>query len=266
MKFNKIGITIGENVKLGKNVRIGDYATIYDNSIIGDNSIISNHAIVGEPTNNYYHDSSYENPTTIIGANANIRSHSVIYAGNEIGENLHTGHHVTLREFNKIGNNCSFGNYTEMHGYADLGNYVRMHSRVGFGKYAKIDDFVFVSPNSGAADDPQPPSNDCIPIYLGAYSFIAILVGILPGVRVGKHCLVGAQSLIAKDIPDYSFAMGIPAKRVIDIRKIKSKHNPEIPYYPWPYSFEKGMPWQGMGFETWAKRNNKEVPERFMAV
>ena len=31
-------------------------------------------------------------------------------------------------------------------------------------------------------------------------------------VRIGKHCVIGANSVVTKDIPDYSVAAGIPAK------------------------------------------------------
>lgn len=35
---------------------------------------------------------------------------------------------------------------------------------------------------------------------------------ILPGVHIGKHVTIGANSVVTKDIPDYSVAAGIPAK------------------------------------------------------
>lgn len=37
-------------------------------------------------------------------------------------------------------------------------------------------------------------------------------VVIVGNVHVGKHCVIGANSVVAKDIPDYSVAAGIPAK------------------------------------------------------
>jgi acetyltransferase-like isoleucine patch superfamily enzyme len=39
-------------------------------------------------------------------------------------------------------------------------------------------------------------------------------------VRVGKHCVVGAGSVVTKDVPDYSLVAGNPAK------PIKSFHKP----------------------------------------
>jgi len=41
---------------------------------------------------------------------------------------------------------------------------------------------------------------------------------ILPGVRVGRHAIIGAGSIVTKDVPDYAIAAGVPA-RVLKYRK-----------------------------------------------
>ena len=50
----------------------------------------------------------------------------------------------------------------------------------------------------------------------------------------------------------YSLVVGNPAQYIKDIREIKSKKNREK-HYPWPYNFERGMPWEGIGYDTWLK-------------
>jgi len=50
--------------------------------------------------------------TTTIGDNCAIRFHTVIYAGNKIGNNFQTGHGVNIREFNEIGDNVSIGTHS----------------------------------------------------------------------------------------------------------------------------------------------------------
>jgi lipopolysaccharide O-acetyltransferase len=37
-------------------------------------------------------------------------------------------------------------------------------------------------------------------------------VSVLPGVTIGKGCIIGANSVVAKDIPDYCIAVGCPAR------------------------------------------------------
>lgn len=50
------------------------------------------------------------------------------------------------------------------------------------------------------------------PISIGDDSWIGIGSTILPNVKIGKHCVIGANSVVTKDIPDYSVAVGNPAK------------------------------------------------------
>jgi len=49
-------------------------------------------------------------------------------------------------------------------------------------------------------------------VKIGDYTFIAAGSIILPGVTVGKGCLLGAGTLVAKDVPDYSIVAGMPGK------------------------------------------------------
>lgn len=49
-------------------------------------------------------------------------------------------------------------------------------------------------------------------IEIGDGTFIGLGTLILPGVRIGKRCFIGANSVVNTDIPDYSVAAGSPAR------------------------------------------------------
>ena len=49
------------------------------------------------------------------------------------------------------------------------------------------------------------------PVYIGDESWIGENVCII-GAKIGKHCVIGANSVVLHDIPDYSVAVGSPAK------------------------------------------------------
>ena len=58
-------------------------------------------------------------------------------------------------------------------------------------------------------------------VIIGENSWIGENVSIV-GAKIGKHCVIGANSFVNKDIPDYSIAVGTPAKV---IKKISQKDN-----------------------------------------
>jgi acetyltransferase-like isoleucine patch superfamily enzyme len=250
MKFNNRNVFISPTAKIGNNVKIGDNTVIYDNVTIGDNTIICNDCHIGEPLGDYYKNPNYENPPTIIGSDCLIRSYSIIYATNIIGDHLITGHHIVVRTGNTIGHHSSIGNFTELHGDAQIGNYVRLHSNVCICELAIIHDYVWIFPGSILSNGVTPPGNELLGPEVGKYSVLAVNAVLLPGVKIGENCLIGASAVVTKDVNDFSVAVGSPAKILADIRNLKSKTT-GVHHYPWPNNFDRGMPWQGMDFNEW---------------
>ncbi len=60
--------------------------------------------------------------------------------------------------------------------------------------------------------DPLHERSYCKEVYIGRNTFIGQKCMILPGVRIGDNCVIGAGSIITHDIPDNCVAAGIPAK------------------------------------------------------
>lgn len=50
------------------------------------------------------------------------------------------------------------------------------------------------------------------PVEIGEYTFIGGGSAVLPGVKIGKGCVVGVNSVVTKDVPDYSIVAGSPAR------------------------------------------------------
>ena len=66
-------------------------------------------------------------------------------------------------------------------------------------------------------------------IVVGAYSFIGANATIMPNVRIGKHCVIGAGAVVTKSIPDYSVAAGVPAKVIFDTHSYAEKAKAAMP-------------------------------------
>ena len=73
---------------------IAETAIIHPNVELGDGAIVEDFCIIGAPPRGA---SSGELPT-LIGSGAHIRSHTVIYAGNKIGDHFQTGNKANIRE------------------------------------------------------------------------------------------------------------------------------------------------------------------------
>lgn len=64
----------------------------------------------------------------------------------------------------------------------------------------------------GAAIDPERSL-----VEIGAGTFIGFGATILPNVRIGKNCVIGAGAVVTQDVPDHSIAAGVPARVVGEI-------------------------------------------------
>ncbi|AZQ65294.1 acyltransferase [Flammeovirga pectinis] len=51
-------------------------------------------------------------------------------------------------------------------------------------------------------------------IIIGSNSWIAANVSIVAGVTIGKHCVIGAGTVVTKSVPDYHIAIGNPARLI----------------------------------------------------
>ena len=66
---------------------------------------------------------------------------------------------------------------------------------------------------------------------IGDYAWIGAGATVLPGVRVGRHAVIGAASVVTKDVPDYAVAVGNPARviKMLDKEKIEDCDNRSRP-------------------------------------
>lgn len=68
------------------------------------------------------------------------------------------------------------------------------------------------------------------PVYIGAYSFIGAHAILLPGVTLGKGCLVAAGAVVSNSAPAFSILRGCPARIVGDVREMDARFmtDPEL--------------------------------------
>ena len=153
----------------------------------GQNSKLSNLLVDVRGNNNYI----------LIGNNVSIRAncHFSIKGNDckiEIGDNTSMTSSVILEvnEDNQsivIGSDCMFSNHVVI----------------------RTNDSHFIY-EKGSDTRINPPKS----VVIGNHVWIAAWVTVLKGVQIGKGCIIGLGSIVTRNIPDYSLAVGSPAKVV----------------------------------------------------
>lgn len=193
---------IHKNVKLGKNVTIEDYC------------------IIGVPPKGTA-DGELE---TLIGDNAVIRSHTVIYAGNVIGPDFQTGNKTNIRELNIIGKNVSIGTLSVIEHHTEIYDNVRIHTQAFIPEYTIIKSNAWIGPNVVLTNARYPQSPNVKNELQGPSIDANVKIGanstILPGVVIEKNSLIGAGSVVTKNVPPNVVCAGNPAKIIKNIEEL----------------------------------------------
>lgn len=197
-------------------------ALIFEKVSVGDGSVIGAWVILGEPPRGYV---AGELPT-VIGQQAVIRSHSVIYAGNQIGDRFQTGHGVMVREANEIGDDVSIGTHSIIEHHVKIGPQVRIHSNVFIPEYSIIEAGAWIGPNVVFTNALYPLSRDAKKTLTGPHVLAGAIIGanatLLPGVVVGRNALVGAGAVVVDDVPDNMVVVGNPARVIKPVTAIEA--------------------------------------------
>ena len=162
--------------------------------------------------------------TLIIGPGARIRTGTVIHAGTVIGARLETGHNVVIREENIIGDDFNIWNNSVVDYGCAIGHRVKVHCNVYVAQFTVIEDDVFLAPGVTVANDLHPGcpfSKECMKgpvIKRGAQ--IGVNATLLPSITIGERAVIGAGSVVTKDVPPQTVVCGNPARVVKDIHEL----------------------------------------------
>lgn len=88
-----------------------------------------------------------------------------------------------------------------------------------------IDDDARIAANVQLISNNHDPYNrdiiTCSPVHICKGAWIGAGSTILPGVTIGKYAIVGAASVVTKDVPDYAVVVGNPARVIKYLDKKK---------------------------------------------
>lgn len=142
---------------------------------------------------------------------------AVIDDGVEIGAGTKIWHFAHICPGAKIGENCIFGQNTMVANDVVIGSNVKVQNNVAIYTGTTIEDDVFLGPSCVLTNVTNPRSQvkrhslyEETLIRRGAT--IGANATIVCGITLGRYSFVAAGAVVARDVPDYGFVMGVPGR------------------------------------------------------
>jgi UDP-2-acetamido-3-amino-2,3-dideoxy-glucuronate N-acetyltransferase len=205
--------------KIGKNV------TIYDDVVIGNNVRIDDNVVLGKlpmkaVTSAVTKDKELE--PLVIGDGCIIGTNVVIYRGAKIGNNCLIADGATIREDVIIGEKTIVGRGVAIENQCSIGKRCKLETNSYITAYSILEDYVFVAPGVKTSNDnfigrTKERFNNFKGVIARKGARIGVGATILPGIELGEDCLVGAGSLVTRNVCAKKIVIGIPAKEFRDV-------------------------------------------------
>ena len=154
----------------------------------------------------------FKHPTAIVSSKAKIGAGTKIWA------------YVQIRENTQVGKSCILGNGVYIDPGVKIGDRVKIESKSCIFQGVTLENEVFVGPHVCFSNDKNPrAANEQGNLMLGGeWQIGKILVKkgasiganstILPNVTIGQYAMIGAGSVVTKNVPGYSLIFGNPAQ------------------------------------------------------
>ena len=217
---------IRKNVSIGKGVHIYPHVVISEGCIIGENTRIYPGTFIGKAPDGAgaLARTPHFSQNLSIGSNSAIGPNAVIYYDVKIGDYTLVGDGASIREQCVIGSRDIISRYTTVSYNTSIGDNTKVMDGTYITGNAKVGKNVFIAMLVSTSNDNNFIKREYSEENLGPMieDNVSIGVGatILPGLKLGNGSLIGAGSVVTKDVPERAVVMGIPAKIVRYLDKV----------------------------------------------
>ena len=138
-----------------------------------------------------------------------------------IGDNTKVWHFSHIQSGASLGKNCTIGQNVNISNNVKIGNFVKIQNNVSVYEGVELEDYVFCGPsmvftniNLPRSEFPQRGSKYYKKTLVRKSASIGANATIICGNVIGSYSIIGAGSVVTRDVPDFAKIIGNPGKIV----------------------------------------------------
>jgi len=154
-------------------------------------------------------------------SNENIFVHPLATCeSNSIGNGTRIWPFTHIMQDSSIGDDCNIGEHVFIESGVQIGNRVTIKNGVQIWSGISIENDVFIGPNTTFTNDKYPKSKNknfkLLPTLVKQGASIGANATILPGLIINEYAVIGAGSVVTKNVGAYQTVYGNPAQTKLD--------------------------------------------------
>jgi len=147
-----------------------------------------------------------------------IHPSAIVHERAEIGEGTRVWVNVQIREGARIGRDCIISKDVYVDHDVSIGDRCKIQNSVSVYSGVTIEDEVFVGPHACFTNDRVPraflPDWKITPTLVKRGASIGANATIVCGITIGEYAMIGAGSVVTRDVEPNALVVGNPAKRI----------------------------------------------------
>jgi UDP-2-acetamido-3-amino-2,3-dideoxy-glucuronate N-acetyltransferase len=148
-----------------------------------------------------------------------VDPHAIVDDRVQIGEGTKIWHFSHVQSGAKIGKKCVLGQNVNVGNNVTIGDYVKIQNNVSVYEGVTLEDYVFCGPSmvftnilNPRSKYPQVGAQFYIKTHVKEGASLGANCTIVCGNTIGRFAMVGAGSVVTKDVPDFALVVGNPSK------------------------------------------------------